>query len=152
MSGIKIVATNRRATHDYHLEERLEAGLALTGTEIKSLRAGQIALREGFVQPRGDELWLIGVHIASYDPAGRHGHDPLRPRKLLLHRKEIARLIERVRERGYSIVPLKVYLKEGRAKVEIALARGKRLYDKREAIAKRDAEREMRREWKDRTR
>lgn len=149
MSGIKIVATNRRASHDYHLEERIEAGLALTGTEIKSLRAGQIALREGFVQPRGDELWLVGVHIAPYDPAGGRGHDPLRPRKLLLHRKEISRLSDRVRERGYSIVPLKVYLKGGRAKVEIALARGKRLYDKREAIAKRDAEREIRREWKE---
>ncbi len=149
MSEIKIVATNRRATHDYHIEDRYEAGLALTGTEIKSVRAGQVNLREGYVQPRDGELWLVGVHIAVYDPAGRHGHDPLRPRKLLMHRKEIARLTERARERGYSIVPLKMYLKQGRAKLEIALARGKRLYDKREAIARRDVEREVRREWKE---
>lgn len=150
MSDIKVVATNRKATHDYVIEDRYEAGLVLMGTEIKSVRAGQVNLGDGYVQPRDGELWLVNVHIASYDPAGRHGHDPRRPRKLLLHRKEINRLIGRMQERGYTLVPLRMYLKGGRAKVEIALARGKRKYDKREAIARRDAEREMRREWKER--
>jgi SsrA-binding protein len=148
VSGIKVVATNRKARHDYHLEDRYEAGLVLTGTEIKSIRAGRVNLREGYVQARDDELWLVGVHVAPYDPSGRHGHEPLRPRKLLLHRREIDRLISRVQERGYTIVPTRMYLKEGRAKVEIALARGKRKYDKREAIARRDAERDVEREWK----
>lgn len=152
MDGIKVVATNRKATHDYQIEDRYEAGLALMGTEIKSIRAGRVNLRDGYVQPRDGELWLVNVHIAPYDPAGGRGHDPLRPRKLLLHRKEIARLIGRVQERGYTIVPLRMYLKGGRAKVEIALARGKRKYDKREAIARRDAEREMEHEWKERQR
>ena len=149
MSDVKVVATNRKATHDYYIEDRYEAGLVLTGTEIKSIRAGRLNIRDGYVQPRRDELWLGNVHIAPYDPAGRRGHDPLRPRKLLLHRREINRIISRVQERGYTVIPLRVYLKKGRAKVEIGLARGKRKYDKREAIAKRDAEREMRREWKE---
>jgi SsrA-binding protein len=152
LGSIQVVATNRKATHDYAIEDRYEAGLVLTGTEIKSIRARRVNLREGYVQPREDELWLVNVHIARYDPAGRHGHDPLRPRKLLLHRKEISRLIGRVQERGYTIVPLRMYLKRGRAKVEIALARGKRQYDKREAIAKRDADRDLQREWRERRR
>ncbi len=152
MSGIKVVATNRKARHDYHIEDCYEAGLVLTGTEIKSIRAGRVSLREGYIQCHDDELWLVNVHIAPYDPAGRSGHDPRRSRKLLLHRREINRLVSRVQERGYTIVPLRMYLKGGRAKVEIALARGKRKYDKREAIARRDAEREMRREWKRRER
>ena len=122
--GIKIVATNRKATHDYTIEDRFEAGLVLLGTEIKSVRAGQANLREGYVQVRGHELWLVNTHIAPYDPAGREGHDPLRPRKLLLHRKEIVRLLSRVQEHGYTIIPLKIYLKDRRAKIEIALARG----------------------------
>ncbi len=143
---MKIVARNRKALHDYHIEERFEAGLVLTGTEIKSIRAGRVNLKEGYVQPRDGELWLVNVHIAPYDPAGGRGHDPRRPRKLLLHRREINRLIGRVQERGYTIVPLQMYLKEGRAKVEIALARGKRKYDKREAIRRRDTEREIERE------
>ncbi len=148
-SGIKVVATNRRALHDYALEDRFEAGLVLLGTEIKSIRAGQINLREGYVQVRKGELWLVNVHIAQYDPAGRETHDPLRSRKLLLHRKEMARLITRVQERGYTIIPLRVYLKNGRAKVEIALARGRRQYDKREAIAKREAGRQVERALKE---
>lgn len=152
MSEIKVVATNRRATHDYLIEDRYEAGLVLTGTEIKSVRARRVNLRDGYVQPRDGELWLVNVHIAAYDQAGRSGHDPLRPRKLLLHRQEINRLIGRIQERGYTIIPLRMYLKRGRAKVEIGLARGKRKYDKRQAIAKRDAEREMRRQWKERRR
>jgi SsrA-binding protein len=151
-TGIKIVATNRKATHDYSVEDRFEAGIALLGTEIKSIRAGQANLREGYVQVRGDGLWLVNTHIAPYDPAGREGHDPLRPRRLLLHRKEIARLLSRVQERGYTIIPLKIYLKNRRAKVEIALARGKRQYDKREAIAKREAGRQIERALKERGR
>jgi SsrA-binding protein len=151
-TGIKIVATNRKATHDYSIEDRFEAGIALLGTEIKSIRAGQANLREGYVQVRGDGLWLVNTHIAPYDPAGREGHDPLRPRRLLLHRKEIAKLLSRVQERGYTIIPLKIYLKDRRAKVEIALARGKRQYDKREAIAKREAGRQIERALKERSR
>jgi SsrA-binding protein len=152
MAGIKIVATNRKATHDFHLENRYEAGLVLTGTEIKSIRAGRVNLGDGYVQPRDGELWLLNVHIGPYEPSGRHGHEPLRPRKLLLHRREIDRLISRVQERGYTIVPLRLYLKRGLAKVEIALARGKRKYDKRQAIAKRDAQREIDRALKERGR
>jgi len=150
MSEIQVIATNRRAAHDYHLEKRYEAGLVLTGTEVKSIRAGRVSLKEGYVQPRDGELWLIDVHIAPYDPAGKYVHEPKRPRKLLLHRWEINRLISRVRERGYTIVPLRLYLKQGRAKVEIALARGKREYDKRQAIARRDAQRDVERALRDR--
>jgi len=151
-TGIKVVATNRKATHDYTLEDRFEAGLVLLGTEIKSIRAGQANLREGYVQVRGSELWLVNTHIAAYEPSGREGHDPLRPRKLLLNRKEIAKLLNRVQERGYTIIPLKIYLKNRRAKVEIALARGKRQYDKREAITKREAGRQIERALKERSR
>ncbi len=140
---VKVVATNRKATHDYTLEERFEAGLALLGTEVKSIRAGQANLREGYVQPRGVELFLVNVHVAPYDPSGKFGHDPLRPRKLLLHRKEIARILQKLSEKGYTLIPLRIYLKNGRAKVEIALARGKRQYDKRQAIAARDAARQI---------
>jgi SsrA-binding protein len=152
MSGIKVVATNRKAARDYQLEDRHEAGLVLVGTEIKSIRAGRVNLSDGYVQPRGDELWLFNIHIAPYDPSGRFGHEPRRPRKLLLHRREISRLISRVRERGYTLVPVRLYLKNGRAKVEIAVARGKRKYDKREAIAKRDTQREIERALKERHR
>jgi len=150
MSGIKVVATNRKAARDFYLEERREAGLVLTGTEIKSIRAGRVNLSDGYVQHRDGELWLINVHIAPYDPAGRYGHDPRRPRKLLLHRREINRLTARVNERGYTIVPVRLYLKNGLAKVEIALARGKRKYDKRQAIAKRDAQRDVERALRER--
>ncbi len=150
MSGVKTVATNRKAAYDFHLEKRYEAGLVLKGSEIKSIRAGQVSLKEGYVQPRGRELWLIDVHIASYDPSGRYGHEPTRPRKLLLHRREIDRLISRIQERGYTIVPLRMYLKEGRAKIEIALTRGKRKYDKRQSIAKRTARRDIERALKER--
>ncbi len=152
MAGIKVVATNRKAARDFHLEDRHEAGLVLTGTEIKSIRAGRVNLSDGYVQPRDGELWLINIHIAPYDPAGRYGHEPRRSRKLLLHRREIDRLISRVYERGYTIVPVRLYLKRGRAKVEIALARGKRKYDKRQAIAKRDAQRDVDRAMRERER
>jgi SsrA-binding protein len=151
-SEIKIVATNRKATHDYTIDDRFEAGLALLGTEVKSIRAGGANLREGYVQLRGGEAYLVNAHIAPYDPSGRTGHDPLRPRKLLLHKKELARLASGTQERGWTIIPLKVYLKNGRLKIEIALARGKRQYDKRESIARRDAQRQVDREMKERTR
>ncbi len=143
--GIKVVATNRKASHDYFVEDRYEAGLVLKGTEIKSIRAGRVNLRDGYVAPRDGELWLLNVHIAPYGPAGRFGHDPLRPRKLLMHRREINRLIGRVQERGYTIIPLRMYLKDGRAKIEIGLARGKRKYDKRATIAKRESQRQIER-------
>lgn len=143
--GIKVVATNRKASHEYFLLDTFEAGLVLRGSEIKSVRAGQISLAEAYVQIDGREAWLIDAHIAPYIQASLYNHEPRRPRKLLLHRVEIRRLWDEVRKKGVTIVPTKVYLKEGRAKIEIALAKGKRLYDKREAIAKRDMEREMER-------
>ncbi len=140
--GRKVIATNRKASHNYFLDDRFEAGLVLTGTEIKSIRAGRVNLQAAYVQPRGDELWLIEAHIAPYEHGGRQNHDPKRPRKLLLHRRQINRLINKVTTRGYTIIPTLLYLKGGRAKLEIALARGKRKYDKREAIAKRDSKRQ----------
>jgi SsrA-binding protein len=143
--NIKVVASNRKASHDYELLDRLEAGIALHGSEIKSVRAGQINLREGYVEVDGTEAWLLNVHIAPYDPASRMNHDPLRKKKLLLHRREIVRLLTAQKQKGLAIVPLRVYLKKGMAKLEIALARGLKKFDKRQVIAKRDAEMDMRR-------
>ncbi len=140
------MATNRKAHFEYFLLERYEAGIALQGSEIKSVRAGQISLAESYVQVDGNEAWLINAHIAPYDPASRFNHDPRRPRRLLLHRKQIRELWDAVRQKGVTIVPVRVYLKRGRAKLEIAVARGKKLYDKRAEIAKRDAVREAERE------
>ena len=145
-----VISTNRKARHDYELLDTIEAGLVLTGSEIKSIRPGHVNLREGYIQPRDGELWLVNTHIASYDQAGRHGHDPLRPRKLLLHRKEIERILARVQEKGLTIVPTLLYLVRGRAKIEIALARGKRQYDKREALRRRDSQRQIERSLRDR--
>lgn len=142
----KIVAANRRAAHDYHLEERFEAGLVLLGSEIKSVRAGKAQLKEAYVQVESGQATLLNAHIATYNPASRFNHDPLRPRRLLLHKKEIRKLAAQTHQKGFTIVPTKIYLVKGRAKIEIALARGKKDYDKREAIARRDAEREMARE------
>lgn len=139
----KVLATNRKAYHDYHIEETYEAGIALTGTEIKSVRAGSVNLRDSYAQVRNGELWLLNVHIAPYEPASRQNVDPYRDRKLLMHRKEILRLFGRVQEKGFTLVPLRMYLKKNRAKLEIGLARGKKQYDKREAISQRDAAREM---------
>ena len=141
--GTKTIATNRKASHDYFLEDRKEAGIVLRGSEIKSIRAGQVSLREAYVKVQKGEAFLMNAHIAPYDPASTFNHDPRRPRKLLLHRREINKLEREVRQRGYTIIPTKMYLRGGRAKVEIALARGKRQYDKRREIAKRDAAREM---------
>jgi SsrA-binding protein len=152
-NAIKVIARNRRASHDYHLEKTYEAGLVLRGSEIKSIRANRISLQEGFVQERDGELWLMSVHITPYEQAGVYGYvDPLRPRKLLLHKKEIAQVISKIRERGYTVVPTMVFLQRGRAKVEIALARGKRQYDKRADLAKRDSDREIQQAMKDRYR
>jgi len=142
-SAKKVVATNRKASHDYFLLDRLEAGIALQGSEIKSVRAGQVSLRESYVRIDDHEAWLVNAHIAPYDPASTLNHEPRRPRRLLLHKREIRRLYEKVRIRGYSLIPTMMYLKRGRAKIEIALARGKKQYDKRREIAKRDAEREI---------
>jgi len=146
--GIKILSTNRKASHEYFLLDTFEAGLVLQGSEIKSIRAGQISLAEAYVEVDGKEAWLIDAHIAPYVQASMFNHEPRRPRKLLLHKVEIRRLWNEVRKKGVTIVPTKVYLKEGRAKIEIALAKGKRLYDKREAIAKRDMQREDERRGK----
>jgi SsrA-binding protein len=146
---IKILATNRKAYHDYHIEETVEAGIALTGTEIKSARAGSVNLRDSYAQVRRGELWMMNVHIAPYEPASRQNTDPYRDRKLLMHRKEIMRLASRAQEKGLTLVPLQMYLKKNRAKIEVALARGKKLYDKRETIAKRESEREIRRAVKE---
>jgi SsrA-binding protein len=146
-SGIKVVATNRKASHEYFLLERVEAGIALQGSEIKSIRAGQMSLAEAYIRVDGDQAWLEDAHIAPYEHAGIYNHEPRRARKLLLHKKQIRQLWNQVRQKGVTIVPLRVYLKDGRAKVEIAVAKGKKLYDKREAIAKRDLERELERNF-----
>ena len=147
--GIKVITRNRKASHDYHLEDSYQAGIVLMGSEIKSIRANRVNLSDGFVQERDGELWLMNTHIAVYEEASIFGHkDPLRPRKLLLHKKEIAQIISRMRERGYTVVPTSLYLQRGKAKLEIALAKGKKLYDKRDAMSKRDADRQIQRALK----
>ncbi|MBV8430030.1 MAG: SsrA-binding protein SmpB [Solirubrobacterales bacterium] len=145
------IATNRQAAFRYNLLERFEAGIALTGTEVKSLREGGVQLKDAYATVRDGEVWLVGMYIAPYGPAARENHDPERPRKLLLHRSEIDRLIGRTRERGLTLVPTRVYFSEpgSRAKVEIALARGKDVYDKRESIRKRETAREVQRELRE---
>ncbi len=145
MEPIKLLAQNRKARHDYFLLETFEAGLVLLGSEIKSARAGRVQLRQAYVVCRGDELWLRNAHISQYPMAAARNHDPLRPRKLLLHRREIQQLLRKSSESSLTIIPTKMYLKRGRAKVEIALARGRRRHDKREIIARRESERTMRR-------
>ena len=141
----KVVASNRRARHEYFIFETFEAGIALHGSEIKSVRAGQISLSEAFVRIDGNEAWLEDAHIAPYEQASIYNHEPRRPRKLLLHSAEIRKLWNTVRQKGVTIIPLSVYLKDGKAKVEIAVAKGKKLYDKRAEIAKRDTQREIER-------
>ena len=140
---VKIIAVNRRATHDYFVDDRIEAGLVLTGTEIKSIREGRVNLREGYARINNGEAWLSNVHIAPYEQGNRYNHDPTRDRKLLLHRDQISELVGKARQRGYTLIPLQLYLKHGRAKVELGLARGKKQFDKRASIAKREAEREI---------
>ena len=146
--GEKLIADNRRARHDYHLLERFEAGLVLTGSEVKSLRQGQASLTRAFADIRGDEAWLIGAHIAPYEQAALGSHDPDRDRKLLLHSHQLASLTGDLHEKGLTLVPTRLYFKAGRVKVELALARGKAGRDKRDDIARRDAQREMERELK----
>ncbi|NLA06711.1 MAG: SsrA-binding protein SmpB [Firmicutes bacterium] len=150
MANTKIVATNRKAYHDYHVDETYEAGIALTGTEIKSVRQGMVSLRDSFARVENGEVFLYDMHVSPYDAGNRYNHEPRRTRKLLLHKAEIRRLATKTQEKGFTLIPLKVYLKGGRAKVEIALAKGKRLFDKREDIKKRDVMRQVDRAIKDR--
>src|SRR5712692_9371368 len=142
---IKVMTVNRQAYHDYFVERTVEAGISLVGTEIKSIREGKVNLRGAYAIIRNGELWLENAHIAVYEHGNRYNHEPMRSRKLLLHRREINQLVGRVETKGLTLVPLKLYLKGGRAKIELGLGRGKKLYDKREAIAERDVKREIER-------
>ena len=145
----KLIVENRRARHDYHLSDNVEAGLVLSGTEVKSLRSGQATLQQAYAEIREGEAWLNGLHIPEYVEGNRSNHDPDRPRKLLLHRREIDRMYGQVREKGFTVVPTRLYFKDGKVKVEIALARGKEIRDKRRDIAERDAKRQMDRALKE---
>ncbi|MGH3049243.1 MAG: SsrA-binding protein SmpB [Gaiellaceae bacterium] len=147
-SGEKLIVDNRRARHEYHLGDRYEAGIVLTGTEVKSLRTGKATLQQAYADVREGEAWLVGLHVPEYVEGNRANHEPDRPRKLLLHRREIERLLAGVREKGFTLVPTRLYFKDGRVKVELALARGKELRDKRRDIAARDAKRQIERELK----
>ena len=144
-----VVAQNRKARHDYHIEETYEAGIVLTGTEIKSLRGGQGNLKDSFARISNGEAWLHNMHISPYEQGNRYNHEPTRARKLLLHKKEIDRLIGLTKEKGYTLVPLRVYIKNGFAKVLIGLGKGKKKYDKREDLKEKDAKREIQRAFKD---
>jgi SsrA-binding protein len=144
---IKTITTNRRAYHDYFIGDSVEAGIALTGTEIKSVRAGAVSMSDAYVKPENGELWVENMHIARYTPGSYMSHEPLRRRKLLLHKKEIRNLISKINQKGFTLVPTKLYLKDSHAKMEIALARGKKLFNKKEDIAKRDTERELERSF-----
>jgi SsrA-binding protein len=146
----KVVARNKKATHEYHIADSWEAGIVLVGPEVKSVRAGKISLAEAFARVDGEEVWLHGMHISPYEPASRENVDPIRPRKLLLHRREIRRLIGAVQQKGFTLVPLDLYLSKGRVKVTLALGRGKKLHDKRESERRREAERETERAMKTR--
>ena len=147
------VAENRKARHDYFIEEAIEAGIALVGSEIKSVRAGRVSLREGYVRIERGEAWLLNAHISAWPQSGTYfNHEPTRPRKLLLHRNEIERLRGKVEQKGLTLVPLKLYFVRGRAKVEVAVAKGKKLYDKRETLAERDSQREIERAMRGRER
>jgi len=141
--AIKTVVTNRKAYHNYHIGESIEAGIVLTGTEIKSIRSGRVSLGDAYVKPDAGELWLLNAHIARYEAGSYMSHEPTRPRKLLLHRKEIDSLASKIQEKGLTLVPLKLYIKDSIAKLEIAPAKGKKLYDKRETIARRETDREI---------
>lgn len=141
MSQIKVISENRRARHDYFIEETIEVGIVLQGTEVKSLRLGKVNIKDSFARVENGEVFLYGMHISPYEQGNRFNHDPLRVRKLLLHKREIRRLIGKTREDGYTLVPTRLYFSDGKCKVELGVAKGKRLYDKREAVAKRDATR-----------
>lgn len=146
----KTVAVNRRARHEYAVDETLEAGLVLSGTEIKSIRAGRVNLAEAYARIEHGEAWLIGAHIAPYEQGNRNNHEPTRTRKLLMHRDQIAELVGRTQAKGYTLVPLKLYIRNGMAKLELGVARGKKAHDKRRAIAERDMRRELERATKER--
>ena len=142
---IKIIAQNRKARHDYFIEDTIEAGIALQGTEVKSLRLGKVNISDSFAKIKDGEVFLHGMHISPYEQGNRFNHDPLRVRKLLLHKREINRLVGRTQEQGYTLIPLRLYFKRGKCKIELAVAKGKRKYDKRDAIAKKDAARRIER-------
>ena len=143
--GIKVIAQNKKAYHDYFVEERIECGIALFGTEVKSIRLGKVNLKESWAQIRKNEVWVEGMHISPYEQGNIYNRDPLRDKKLLLHRSEIRKLDSQVMRQGYTLVPLELYLKDGRVKMELGVCRGKQVHDKRDTIAKRDSEREIRR-------
>ncbi len=148
--AIKDITHNRKAYHNYHVLDSIEAGLVLTGTEIKSIREHRVSLAEAYVRPLNGEIWLLNAHIARYNPGSYMGHDPVRPRKLLLHRKQIALLSSKIAEKGLTIIPTKLYLKDSLAKLEVSIGRGKKLFDKREAITRRDSDRLVERALKTR--
>ncbi|GAV21561.1 SsrA-binding protein SmpB [Carboxydothermus pertinax] len=139
----KVITENRKAFHDYHILEKYEAGISLKGTEVKSIRLGRVNLRDSFARIENGELWLYNMHISPYEQGNRFNHEPKRPRKLLMHKREIMRLFGKTREKGLTLVPLKLYFKGNYAKIELGLAKGKKIYDKREEMAKRDAAREI---------
>ena len=145
--AMKLVANNKKAYHDYFIDEKYEAGLVLHGTEVKSLRLGKCSVKEAFVRIENSEVWIYGMHISPYEKGNIFNRDPLRPKKLLMHKDEIRKLTGKISEKGFTIVPLQVYFKDGRAKIEIGLARGKKLYDKRQDIAKKDQRREAEKEF-----
>ncbi len=145
----KVISTNRKARHDFRIEETYEAGIVLTGTEVKSIRNARVNLKDSYAKVEGGELFLYNMHVSPYDPGNRYNHEPLRTRKLLMHKSEIGRLAGKVKEKGYALIPLKVYFREGLVKIELGLARGKKKYDKRRDIAERDQKREMEREFKE---
>lgn len=148
----KVIATNRKARHDYHILETYEAGMVLVGSEVKSLRDGKANLKDSYAQVKNEELYLLQMHISPYDKASQFGHDPTRPRKLLMHKREIRRLLGKTVEKGLTLVPLRLYFKGGHAKIELALVTGKRKYDKRAAIAEREAKRALERAFKEKMR
>ena len=147
-NAMKLIANNKKAYHDYFIDEKYEAGLVLHGTEVKSLRLGKCSVKEAFVRIENNEVWVYGMHISPYEKGNLFNRDPLRPKKLLMHKDEMRKLTGKISEKGFTIVPLQVYFKDGRAKIEIGLARGKKLYDKRQDIAKKDQRREAEKEFK----
>jgi len=146
----KVISTNRKARHDFHIEDSFEAGIVLTGTEVKSVRNSRVNLKDSYAKVEGGELFLYNMHISQYEPGNRFNHEPMRVRKLLMRKAEIGRLAGKVKEKGFALIPLKIYMREGLVKIELGLARGKKLYDKRRDIAERDRKREMERAVKDR--
>lgn len=148
--GIKVIAENRKAFHDYYIEDRVEAGIILTGTEIKSIRNGRVNLKDSYARLDNGEVWVHQMHISPYEQGNRYNHDPLRARKLLLHRSEINKLIGKIQQQGLTLIPIKIYLKKGMAKVELAVGQGKKNYDKRQALAEREGKRDIERALRDR--